>query len=513
MAGKHLYKKTSVLFAIFFSLQCFLSLNVWAATTLERQKLLSEFQQLTAEAPPWRDPVRLEQLYNSLLSLENDGLTLDHYAIPLVAQQILHLVDTEAAYPAVEDEAVLSAAYLNALMDLQLGRTHGRGVEEYLNYRNQTQGTYAQLIDLAIEGLNDIEQAFDQARPDTLAYTNLRKAHQQLRKQIAEQPPLPAIYPDRPSLRPGMVDERVLLLRKHLSLSIPELEPALYDAELESAVRAFQQSEGLQADGIAGPQTLRLLNRTPQQRLDILRVNLERWRRLDQVLQDTQVIVDIAGATIRFFDAGQLIMDTRTQVGRPDRPTPLMLSNITHFTFNPTWTVPPTIFREDKLPAIRDDQSYLESNRLSVLDHQGNRLDPDTIDWNNPGPILLRQSSGPYNALGQVVIRFPNNESIYLHDTPNKHLFDRNQRYFSSGCVRVEEATSLVALLLQTTETAAVNQFDTLLSSGRTRNINTRVPIAIILGYWTAEADEQGHVEYHTDIYNLDSGLLQALNY
>ncbi|WP_144244191.1 L,D-transpeptidase family protein [Nitrincola sp. A-D6] len=304
----------------------------------------------------------------------------------------------------------------------------------------------------------------------------------------------------------------MLQLRKHLSLSLPELEPALYDTEVEAAVKAFQQADGLQADGIAGPQTLRFLNRTPQERLDQLRVNLERWRRIDLALQDTQVIVDIAGATIRFFDEGQLIVDKRTQVGRPDRPTPLMLSDITHFTFNPTWTIPPTIFRKDKLPAIRDDQSYLESNRLSVLDHQGNRLDPDTIDWNNPGHILLRQSSGPYNALGQVVIRFPNRESIYLHDTPNKHLFDRNQRYFSSGCVRVEDATSLVALLLQTTHTEAANQFDTLLSSGRTRNVNSKTPVAIILGYWTAEADEQGQVDYHTDIYNLDSMLLRALN-
>ncbi|WP_417580586.1 L,D-transpeptidase family protein [Nitrincola sp.] len=489
-----------------------MAIDVLAATSMERRNLLSEFERLTAEAPPWQDLERLERLYYNLQALEDDGLTLAHYDIPLVAQQILHLVDTESLYPAVPDESVLSATYLNALMDLHLGRTHGSRVENYLNYRQQTDDLPAYIINLAIEGLSDIDQAFEQARPDTLAYTNLRKAYQQLRKQTAEQTPLPPIYPDHPSLRPGMVDERVLVLRKHLALAMPELEPALYDTEVEDAVKAFQQAEGLQADGIAGQQTLRYLNRTPQQRLDQLRVNLERWRRLDRVQQATQVIVDIAGATLRFYNEGQLILDKRTQVGRSDRPTPLILSDITHFTFNPTWTIPPTIYRKDKLPAIRANPTYLESNRLSVLDHQGNRLDPESIDWSNPGPILLRQSSGPYNALGQVVIRFPNRESIYLHDTPNKHLFDRNQRYFSSGCVRVEDATNLVALLLQSTHTEAANQFDRLINSGHTRNVNSRVPIAIILGYWTAEADTQGQVNYHTDIYNLDSALLQELN-
>ncbi|WP_052063490.1 hypothetical protein [Nitrincola sp. A-D6] len=163
-------------------------LNVSAATPFERQNLLSEFQRLTAEASPWRDPVRLEQLYINLQALEDDGLTPDHYDIPLVAQQILHLVDTEAVYPPAPDEVALSAAYLNALMDLQLGRTHGSGVENYLNYRNQMPDPHAQILDLAIEGLKDIDQAFSQARPDTLTYTNLRKAYQQLRKQTAEQP-------------------------------------------------------------------------------------------------------------------------------------------------------------------------------------------------------------------------------------------------------------------------------------------------------------------------------------
>lgn len=512
MAGKHLYKKTSVYLAIFFSLHVFLAVDALAATSLKRHTLLSEFQRLTAGIPLWQDPERLQQLYDNLQALENDGLRPVDYDIPLVAQQLLHHIDTEGFYPAIPDETIISAAYLNALMDLQLGRTHGSGIEDYLNYRQQTDDTSAFLINLAIEGLSDIDQAFEQARPDTPAYLNLRKAYQQLRSQVDEQPPLPPVYPDYPSLRPGMVDERVLLLREHLSLTLPELEPALYDTEVEEAVRAFQQAEGLQADGIAGPQTLRYLNRTPQQRLDQLRVNLERWRRLERAQQDTQVIVDIAGATLRFYEDGQLILDKRTQVGRPDRPTPLMLSEITHFTFNPTWTVPPTIFRKDKLPAIRNDPNYFESSQLSVIDHQGNQLDPESIDWNNPGQILLRQSAGPYNALGKVVIRFPNRESIYLHDTPNKHLFDRNQRYFSSGCVRVENATNLVALLLQSTDTEAANQFNRLINSGQTRNINSNTPVAIILGYWTAEADIQGHVNYHTDIYRLDSELLQELN-
>ncbi|TVQ67967.1 MAG: murein L,D-transpeptidase [Oceanospirillales bacterium] len=511
MTGKHLYKKTSQLMMVsliglFFTLQASAS-NM----PTDRHSLLVEFLRLTDKKPQWQDPQRLRSLEFGVKNLLNDGLEPSNYQLKRI-QQLINQFDDQIPEISAAEDAVISGAYLEAIADLMLGRTRNSNVERYLNYQNQQPNAFAAIVQLAVTYLDEPSVAFDKARPQVQEYQSLRTAHQRILEQIQASPSLPLITPDRPSLRLGVIDPRVTLLRRHLGVEIPEIDSDVYDQDLMEAVRQFQSQQGLEADGIAGPQTFAHINRTPEQDLVAIRVNLERWRRVNLALTDSRVIANIAGATIHYYQDNQLEFYSRTQVGRRDRPTPLMISEISHFTLNPTWTIPPTIYRNDKLPAIQNDPSYIQSNRLTVLDTQGNRLDPDLIDWDNPGSILLRQSSGPHNALGQVVIRFPNRQSIYLHDTPNQRLFDRNQRYFSSGCIRVEDATLLVNKLLEATHSAQASQFDSLLSSGSTRNINIGQPVTIVLGYWTVNATPAGDIQVFTDIYGLDSAMLSALN-
>ena len=174
----------------------------------------------------------------------------------------------------------------------------------------------------------------------------------------------------------------------------------------------------------------------------------------------------------------------------------------------PTWTVPPTILREDKLPEIRRDLAFLDKHNLRVLDREGQLLDANSIDWNNPGSIQLRQDAGTHNPLGQVAIRFPNPFSVYLHDTPSQQLFGKGPRAFSSGCVRVEAVMQLVDLLLTPAER---ERMQSLLASGRTHEFRLSTPLPIILGYWTAEVDGAGQLLYAPDIYARDPALLAAL--
>jgi len=143
-----------------------------------------------------------------------------------------------------------------------------------------------------------------------------------------------------------------------------------------------------------------------------------------------------------------------------------------------------------------------------VLDRQGNRLDPATVDWHNPGGIMLRQDAGPENPLGRVAIRFANPFSVYLHDTPSQALFARAGRTTSSGCVRVQDAMHLVDLLLQDGERERVAE---LLESGRTHEYRLARPTPILMAYWTAEAQEDGELFFHPDIYHHDAALLRAL--
>jgi murein L,D-transpeptidase YcbB/YkuD len=241
-------------------------------------------------------------------------------------------------------------------------------------------------------------------------------------------------------------------------------------------------------------------------------VNLERARWMLRELRGDLVLVDIAGYRIVYFRGSRPVWRARVQVGRPYRSTPSFRSEITYFTFNPTWTLPPTILREDVLPHVRADIDYLARNRMRVLDRLGVELDPALVDWSRPEGLLLRQDAGPGNALGQVAIRFPNPHAVYLHDTPNKRLFEREQRAFSSGCIRVENPLELVELLLDDPERWDRPAIEALIATGRTRNVPLPRPVPILLLYWTVDVHAGGRIAFKPDIYGRDAPLLQALS-
>jgi murein L,D-transpeptidase YcbB/YkuD len=235
--------------------------------------------------------------------------------------------------------------------------------------------------------------------------------------------------------------------------------------------------------------------------------DLERARWLLHGEASAFILVDIAGYRISYFRPNGEIWRSRIVVGQPYRSTPSLRSEITHLTVNPTWTVPPTIYREDSLPKIRDDTGYLYRQNMSVLNLRGQRLDPQQIDWRNPGSIMLRQDPGPTNALGQLVLRFPDNHSVYLHDTPAQALFGRQQRAFSSGCIRVQGITELAQMLFDDTDTAA--DVKALIATGDTRNINLRRTMPVILHYWTVHPGEDGELVFRPDIYQRQDARLQ----
>src|SRR5690606_4141920 len=160
------------------------------------------------------------------------------------------------------------------------------------------------------------------------------------------------------------------------------------------------------------------------------------------------------------------------QVGTRARPTPSLRSRITHLTFNPTWTVPPTIYRNDKLPEIRRDLGYLAKNRIRVLDRDGRELDPRAIDWHNPAAIRRGPAAGPTTAAGLVAIRFPDPSAVTLQDTANQQLFAGPQRAFSSGGVRVEGAVGLADLLLAGAGDEVLGRVEAIKDSGRTRTVD-----------------------------------------
>lgn len=462
------------------------------------RQLLASFYQLREGSPIWRSPEQRRQLREQLAQLIDDGLDLADYP---VAEREDDCAELQASH-----------SYLQALLHLRQGRLAPSRAEAIWHAPEHLPAD-ARLAVLSVASTEpDIARVFATMRPQLSQYNLLRQAYATVRQRPAAQwQSLPA----GPLLKPHSSDMRVPLLRARLTAegylaATPSPQTDTYfDTATVAALQHFQERHGLKPDGVLGPASLNELNVDAQTRLGQLRANLERLRRIADDLGQAKVVINVAGAELHVFEQGVETWRTRTQVGRPERNTPLLASSIVRLTLNPTWTVPPTILREDKLPAIRDNIGYLDQHEMSVYDRSGNRLDPEQVDWNHPGPILLRQAAGSRNPLGRVALRFDNPFSVYLHDTPSQALFDKSPRVFSSGCVRVEAVDNLLAKLLSADELTTVQ---TRLASGKTQTYRLATPAPLLIAYWTVEADAAGSLRYLPDIYSRDAALIASLN-
>lgn len=286
----------------------------------------------------------------------------------------------------------------------------------------------------------------------------------------------------------------------------------VFDEHLVEAVKKFQREQYLEVDGAIGPATRAALNVSVQSRIDQIRVNLDRARWLLHNIPPEMLLVDVAGFKITYFKNNLPIWHSRVQVGMAYRTTPIFKSEVNYITLNPTWTVPPTILRKDVLPKVRKDVNYLREHNIRVLDSSGKELDPATVDWYRPGNVTLRQDAGDDAALGKAVIRFPNAHAVYLHDTPHQKLFNKSQRAFSSGCIRVERALELVELLLAETPSWDSAAIEKALATRKTRNVTLAKRVPILLAYWTVDAVSETQIAFKPDIYARDATVLKALN-
>lgn len=455
----------------------------------------------------WQRSERRTALIHNIQELRYDGLTPKDY---LIGQ-------AESTESATSCSALkLSLAFVSALSDLLFGRVDPESEGLLWRYRKlDPEERQNHLKTLLQASAGTVNKAFEEARPKSPQYLNLRVAYGDLLGKPTLSWPRVA---NGAILREGDRSPRVAQIRERLesepgpTAGLDTEDSDVFDKTLTAAVRQLQKSRGIKVDGIVGPDTLRELNRSPQHLRTTIRLNLERmrWTAIEQAREG--VLVDIAGQRLYFSHGINLVWSSRVQVGRSGRQTPALVSHFSHLTINPTWTVPPTIFRKDKLPQIRSDPGYLAKHRIRVFDQVGAELNPSSIDWNKPGPITLRQDAGSESALGLVAFRFPNPFSVYLHDTPSKRLFDVEERFFSSGCVRVENAMSFAEVLIVASGRENLARFREILASGKTRNLTLATPIPLVMAYWTAIADESGQLWFRPDLYNRDSKLLELLD-
>jgi murein L,D-transpeptidase YcbB/YkuD len=482
--------------------------------------VLPALYKVNNDAPLWSNPQAVNQLLGAIRTIDREGLLpADYHLTALEALQQRMVAGEDAASPELvaDFDLLLTDALVRLSYHLAFGKVDPEALDPDWNLRRQLEQpeTVSRLDDAIRNG--HIDALLDSARPTLTSYERLIAALQQYRR-IATQGGWQSV-PAGPSLKPGMTDARIVALRHRLAasgdLSGENTDSPDFDSPLEAAVRHFQGRHGLTVDGVAGKATLAAMNVPVEQRIDQIRANLERARWVLHDLPPEFVLVDIAGFNVRFYRDKRMIWETRAVVGRPARMTPVFKSRITYFEVNPTWTVPPTILKEDVLPAVRRNPRYLQEKNMRVIDRQGHAVDPAGIDWSRYSrggfPYTIRQEPGPENALGRIKFMFPNTHAVYLHDTPSKQLFNRTERTFSSGCIRIENPYRFAELLLDGDPDWNRERVIEAVDSLKTRSIRLRNPVEVILLYWTVDVDKNGDVLFKQDIYNRDPPIIKAL--
>lgn len=288
-----------------------------------------------------------------------------------------------------------------------------------------------------------------------------------------------------------------------------EVQDNRYTPDLVEGVKRFQKWQGLADDGVIGRRTRDWLNVSPQTRATLLALNIQRLRILPGNVS-TGIMVNIPNYSLVYYRDGNEVLASRVIVGRPSRKTPLMSSALNNVVINPPWNVPTTLTRQDIIPKALGDASYLQRHGYTVLSGWSNDaevIDPSMIDWSmvspNSFPYRLRQAPGPTNSLGRYKFNMPSSDAIYLHDTPNHALFQKDIRALSSGCVRVNKASVLADMLLKDAGWNSARLSSTL--EGRnTTYVPIRHHIPVQLYYLTAWVAEDGKPQFRTDIYNYD---------
>lgn len=356
---------------------------------------------------------------------------------------------------------------------------------------------------------DQLEQFFDRLVPRHPQYGALREALQTYEFRAQSSPRI-AVGEGR-NLSRGDVGPRVARLRARLlgsdDSAYGEYERSTFDDVLERAVRAYQEVNGLASDGIVGRSTVRHLDMSDEERIARIKLNLDRWRRLPVDLGRDHVLVNIPEYRLRYVRGREQSLSMRIVVGSKSNPTPEFNDEIEYLVFNPYWYVPQRIVREELLPTVRRNSSYLSANRYELL-ADGRAISPEDVDFLNVDfsrfPYRVRQKPGSHNALGAIKFLFPNRLNISLHDSPAKNLYAQSRRAFSHGCIRLEYPDLLAQALLEKNTEWTESRINSTITRGARRQVNLDESVPIYLAYFTVRVLDSGDVAFFDDIYGRD---------
>jgi L,D-transpeptidase YcbB len=435
----------------------------------------------------------------------SDGLNPGDYAVPDFGTAIT----TDAL---AEADLKLTDSVLDYARQAQSGRMHWSQVSADIQYPDHP--TDATEVLTNVTGAQDASAALDSYNPPQKLYQALKKKLAELRGQgdgpavtIADGPVLKYTAPKGKKQAEVLMDDpRVPQLRTKLGVT-DNADDTHYDANVAEAVRRYQEGADLPATGNLDSRTVAAINAPKRDKqIDTVLVNMERWRWLPRelglpALNDAYVILNIPDYTLKVMQNGAQVWTTRVVTGKPGiHATPLLTETMKYITVNPTWNVPPSIVYGEYLPALQQDPTVLERMGLK-------------LERNHDGSVHISQPPGEANALGRIRFNFPNKFLVYQHDTPDKYLFEKTERAYSHGCMRVQFPDQYASVLLNIELPNEHWSADKIRGMYGHSEVDLKFPnpIPVNITYQTAFVDDAGKLEFRKDIYGRDASMISML--
>ena len=319
-------------------------------------------------------------------------------------------------------------------------------------------------------------------------------------------------------------DEEIILVNNQINANISTNTinknscEEYYDKELYKAVKTFQKRHGLKADGIVGRKTIKQLNIPIKKRIETVRINLERMRWMPRTLGKRHLLINIPDFNLRYLKNQEIKLQMPVIVGNKKYPTPIFSHKVSSIVLNPYWRIPQGIVKNEIIPKLVEDPSYLEKEDIKIFenwDYESTRYESNEFDWsmylNNDligtakeAPMRFIQTPGKKNPLGKMKFMFPNRYSVYLHDTPYKELFNNSIRAFSHGCIRLSKPHELLETIAKEESVFTYEQSQEILKDIERTDIDLSKKIPVHIIYLTSWMDEKGVLQFRDDIYNYD---------
>lgn len=459
-----------------------------------------------------------------ILQSKFDGLVPEDYHMTLI-DAYFKTFETNKSVSKENDRAdlvnlelLLTNAFFALSEDLELGKIDPATLKgDWEIQRKGAQGNYMELLKESVSR-QQIRQNLERLYPKFTIYKKGREVLRAMDERAKTDTLDWKVVKLERSIKVGDSHAAVATLRERLSFwgyagqhTVVDLQT--YDSAMFLGVKAFQSRNGMEPDGIIGKNTAIGLSASPALLMDKAAVNLERLRWLPDTVRNLELIlINIANYQLDYVDKLDTLFSARVIVGKRYHESPVFTAPMSYIVFSPYWNIPPSIIKSEIMPAVRKNPSYLRQKNMEVVNFSGKQMDPSSVNWSGKSfPYMIRQKPGAGNSLGLVKFMFPNAHNVYLHDTPSRTLFDKEDRAMSHGCIRVQNPAKLAEILLRTDPSWTSAKIDQAMhqNSEVIVNLSRKIPVALL--YLTFWADSKGQAHFRQDIYDRDDEVLALL--